>query len=110
MTKIQLRWSVLEQMYRVHISCHSDADSQRVQSSDPPARLGVVCACASLAGVRGAAVNKGGQEHDVLAPRSQNFVSSDISIKSGTKFGRRGGLEEQSSSLAGFYKKCNNEN
>ena len=69
MTKNQLRWSVLEQMYCVHIS--SDADSLRVQSSDPPARLGVVCACASLAGVRGAAVNKGGQEHDVLAPRSQ---------------------------------------
>jgi len=34
-------------------------------------------------------------------PRSQNFVSSDFSIKSGTQFGRRGGLEEQSSSLAG---------
>ena len=71
MTKNQLRLSVLEQIYRVHISSHSDADSLRVQSSDPPARLGVVCACASLAGVRGAAVNKGGQEHDVLAPRSQ---------------------------------------
>ena len=34
---------------------------------------------------------------------TQNLVSTDISIKSGTQFGRRGGLEEQSSSLAGFF-------